>query len=231
MPTIWNANLDDSHHSWCALVLPFLEEQGLRDLINGSAPAMSVANQSVGARVIPSFKCPDYAGSDYSRAPTYLNIPSADGTSGDTRYAIGNYVAMGAIDVVALWRLEERDQDLLGIMHPTSETRHKNILDGSSHTFLVVESREEDMRVWIDGRAAAYTSLPEPDHLQVPSLNFTPYYRHPGELSAEYGPSSQHHGGANHLFADGSAQFVTDDVSLKVYTARTTFQGMEIPAE
>ncbi len=43
----------------------------------------------------------------------------------------------------------------------------------------------------------------------------------------EWGPSSQHPGGAHHLMGDASVQFISDGVDVRVYYALTTIQGKE----
>ena len=228
LPATWNTTLSDPHHSWSSLILPYLEQRAVHDLIDYWQPAMSQANQHVGEKIIPVYRCPSYSGQDHSQADSYLDLTSADGSTGNTKYAIGNYVAMGATDTSALWRPQYSTGEL-GIVHPAAATRHQNVVDGLSNTFLLVESREENMRVWIDGRTAAYTSLPDPNELGLPSLNYTPYFR--DDPTAEYGPSSLHPGGANHLFADASVRFVTAEVGVEMYNAQTTFAGHELPNE
>ena len=43
----------------------------------------------------------------------------------------------------------------------------------------------------------------------------------------EWGPSSQHSGGAHHLMGDASVQFINDQIDITVYYALTTLQGKE----
>jgi len=43
----------------------------------------------------------------------------------------------------------------------------------------------------------------------------------------EWGPSSQHSGGAHHLMGDASVQFINDEVDIAVYYSLTTIQGKE----
>ena len=46
-----------------------------------------------------------------------------------------------------------------GVIFPKAEIRPSDITDGLSKTMFIAESREERMRVWIDGRTAAHTAL------------------------------------------------------------------------
>ena len=137
-------------------------------------------------------------------------------------YAIGNYVALSTTDVKHMWRSRYTPT---GVIYPLSQVSPKNITDGLSNTALIAESREQNFRVWMDGLYSGYTAIRRsafnyPKGERV-SINRTPYYGH----YAKYGPSSEHPGGANHLFGDGSVQFVQDDVYLEIYTSYATRKG------
>src|SRR5207253_1844655 len=104
------------------------------------------------------------------------------------------------------------------------------VTDGLSKTIFIAESREERMRVWIDGRTAANTALPyDPDSgvTGAVSLNYTPYYND-GDVTCDYGPSSMHVGGAYHLFGGGSVHFLVDGISPATYVGLCTRAGGEI---
>jgi hypothetical protein len=145
---------------------------------------------------------------------------------------IANYVVMGASDAGHLYgAVDELKPD--GIIYPQSSTRPVDITDGLSNTLLVVETREEHLMVWTDGGTSAITASPYDDGnpptyagSQTP-LNYQPYFNYPNPL-AKWGPSSAHPGGAMHLFADGSARFIVDQVSPTVYQAIATRAGGEV---
>ena len=97
---------------------------------------------------------------------------------------------------------------------------------------LFRSSREEKLRVWIDGRTAANTAL---SYSSVDAgsplsggiaLNVSPYYDD-GDIVCTYGPSSMHPGGALHLFGDGSVHFLRDTISAALYVALCTRAGGE----
>jgi len=76
------------------------------------------------------------------------------------------------------------------VIYPVSKIRPVDVTDGLSKTVLIAESREEKMRVWIDGRVAANTALDGDPMDTVPpqfiSLNYTPYYDD-GDIFSKYG--------------------------------------------
>lgn len=225
LPSRWRPDPRDPGFSWCVSILPFIEEASLHDSIDFDVSCLANENRTASTTVVDLFRCPSYRGDDYSRAQTYIR--SGRNTTGDASvFAIGNYVAIGATDIEELWHGE--DSTKLGPICPDCKTNVKDVKDGLTHTFLITESRESGMRVWIDGRIGAFTTLP--DHrTDRHSLNHSPYYSSRPE--AEFGPSSVHPSGANHLFGDGSVRFVNDNVDTSVYVAQGTFDGGEIVDE
>ena len=120
-----------------------------------------------------------------------------------------------------------------GVIFPKSHIRPKEVTDGLSKTMFIAESREERMRVWIDGRTggehrACRTTCDYYGVLgSVISLNYTPYYDD-GDVVCEYGPSSMHAGGAYHLFGDGSVHFLLNTISAATYIGLCTRTGGEL---
>src|SRR4029079_13484276 len=114
--------------------------------------------------------------------------------------------SVGATDVDHIYAISVKPE---GVIYPTSKIRPKDVTDGLTKTMFIAESREEKMRVWIDGRTACVSALPYDldSNLTVVSLNYTPYYND-GDIQSDWGPSSMHTGGAFHLFGDGSVHFL-----------------------
>ena len=99
---------------------------------------------------------------------------------------------------------------------------------------LIVETREQDVAVWIDGGTAAvaaqrYDESSAPDYAGVETaLNFHPYFEGGGQgIDAQYGPSSMHPSGVMHLLGDGSARMVADGIDATAYDALVTRAGAE----
>ena len=210
----------ETRHSWGSLILPYLEFVSLADSIDRSRHALHSKNMAAAATIVPTYRCPDYAGPDYSDAPRYSS----------RKCAIGNYMALGASTVGNLWGW---DFDPDGSIIPGGEIAPSDITDGLSHTVFIVETREESFSAWADGMFAAATALLY-DRLQYPqyaseqkSLNYAPYFEYSYPFSVQYGPSSMHPGGAFHLFGDGSVRFIHDEIDADVYVALVTRAGEE----
>ena len=196
---------DELRHSWCSLILPFLEMTSVADSINRSAHALSGTNQLAAATIVPLFRCSSYTGPDYSKSERYAEL--------ERECAIGNYAAMGGTTVGHLWGVELKPD---GAIIPRGSIAPADVTDGLSQTLLIVESREEILAAWIDGLTAAVAALSY-DPSRAPryatdqiALNYAPYFES-GPIVAKYGPSSVHRGGAYHAMGDGSVQFLNDD--------------------
>jgi prepilin-type N-terminal cleavage/methylation domain-containing protein len=221
----WILVFHDPHlHSWLSLILPQVEDESLSSEIDYNVSALHANNLAAAAQIVPTFRCPSYAGEDFSQEPNYTRFSS--------KLAIGNYVAMGASDVGHIYGQATGLFQPDGTMYPRSNTSFKDVADGLSNTIVAVETRESQMAVWIDGGTAAVVAL-RYDALNSPSyaglehaLNYEPYFDYINP-KCDYGPSSMHPNGGLHLFGDGSVQFISDSVTPYVYAALSTCGGNE----
>jgi hypothetical protein len=212
---IWDNESPLPNHSWASVIMPYVEMQTLSDGIDFKVSSVAEVNRPAAATIVSIYRCPSYTGAEFTDDAHYPT-----GT-----FAIGNYVAIGATDVDHLWEASMKPE---GVIFPKAKIKPADISDGLSKTTLVAESREERMRVWIDGRTSANTSLRYDPSFgeQGISLNCHPYYDD-GDIVSAYGPSSMHPGGAYHLYGDGSVHFVRDTISVAGYVALGTRAGGE----
>jgi type II secretory pathway pseudopilin PulG len=213
----WNNGRGELNHSWASLIMPYVEESTLQDKINFRISALETANEAAAGTVVPIYRCPSYSGPNFAEGNLY---PTG-------KYAIGNYVSIGATDADHMYGVNLKPE---GVIYPRSKTKAKDVKDGLSKTMFIAESREEKLRVWIDGRTGAFTALPyvpgNPIMANPPiALNFTPYFT--DGVDCKYGPSSTHPGGAYHLFGDGSVRFLLDTINKATYLGLCTRAGGE----
>ena len=213
---VWDDGGQLRNHSWASLITPFLEEGALHDKIDFTISAMDLTNRPAAGTTVSVYRCPSYIGPAKTEDAHYE--PGI--------YAIGNYVSIGATDVDHIYAISLKPE---GVIYPMSKVTPKEITDGLTKTMFIGESREEKMRVWIDGRTACVSALPYDmdSNVDAVSLNYTPYYND-GDIVSDWGPSSMHPGGAFHLFGDGSVHFLTNTISKPMYIGLCTRAGGEI---
>ncbi|MBM81561.1 MAG: prepilin-type cleavage/methylation domain-containing protein [Planctomycetaceae bacterium] len=226
---VWRPMPDQYHlHSWASMLLPEIEQGLIQDEIDYDLSSLRQDNRDIASTIIPVFFCPSFSGSRYSTDSLY--------TQCSTRYALRNYVAMGASDIGKLWR--EPD----GVFYPRSSTRIEDVDDGLSNTIFLAKCIEQGAAVWIDGGAAAVAARrfdpANPPSYAGPeiSLNYTPCYLTERDSAGNKlydsidcikGPSSEHAGGVLHLFGDGRVTFLGDQMDVGIYEALVTAAGSE----
>jgi prepilin-type N-terminal cleavage/methylation domain-containing protein len=211
-------------HSWHIMTLPDIDQSTLYQQVNQKVSSLHDINQNVAKSRLPVQRCPSYTGRTFSTNENYTRL--------GPEYATTNYVAMGATAAGVIYGGNTGLFIPEGIMYPLSSTRIDDISDGTSDTFLLVETREEDYSVWVDGGVMAvvatrYDEANSPTYAgHGTALNRKPYFEY--ELpNVEWGPSSMHPGGAFHLFADGGVRWVSENIDQRLYLAMVTRAGRE----
>lgn len=223
-------------HSFASLILPQIDQGNLYNQINYNVSALDPVNWISAKQVLSVYRCPSYAGRDTTDHKHYVT------KVGNPSFAIRNYVCLGATTVLGLSSAQGGD----GTMYPRSKVKIANIIDGTSNTLLIAETREQKSSVWIDGTSAAVcarwfslnpASVP-PFSGNTASINYNPYFDYTavdpteaGSIKSEYGPSSQHTGGAQHLLGDGSVRMISENINALTYDALVTRSSGDVPGE
>ncbi|MGL4550324.1 MAG: DUF1559 domain-containing protein [Gemmataceae bacterium] len=231
---------------WVA-VLPFIEQDNVRknwDLSDYRAN-LAGGEAAVSAQVIKTFVCP----ADPLPRPVHVWTSSPPVWS-DGHYALGSYGGSGGTRPVPQTILTPLPESRDGVFFTASRTRIPDIRDGTAHTLLLGERDHHDPEY------DRLTAIHEPAYYPLSGFGCWASAGHPwGSLTdlllgapvpinyrvpAGSGGDttwldnrlmafgSQHAGGANFAFADGSARFVPDTLPLSQLRALSTVAGGEV---
>tara|TARA_R110002111_G_scaffold262872_1_gene342320 strand:+ start:36903 stop:37793 length:891 start_codon:yes stop_codon:yes gene_type:complete len=209
-------------HNFQVMILPFIEYANLYSKFNFNVSQSTAPNSTLYEDVPPVYLCPS------SVVPTY--------SGGYTSHYNGN---MGPKDS-ATWAGTYKGTTVggtnhggfgsQGILSRDSKVRIRDILDGTSVTFMVGETSIEKYptgavayRQWTRG---CYSSNACATVKNVRyGINSTGYLTD-GFNDVSF--SSQHVGGCHLLFADGAVRFASENINQDVYRATASRDGGEV---
>jgi prepilin-type N-terminal cleavage/methylation domain-containing protein/prepilin-type processing-associated H-X9-DG protein len=232
----------DAGPGWTCLfqILPYMEGDNTRQAFDLNSPCWSAANANAARQVVATYLCPSVA--DPSRS---YQVKSAMGTT-LAELSRANYVfSCGTAEV---WTEPQADLRSLanGVFFRNSRIRIKDITDGTSNTVFAGEQTPfHSDSTWVGIVPGAQTC---PNYANfsaaidcdgaAPQINVHSGPGAPDEgLIIIHPPNSavgfvdemysEHPGGANVLFGDGSVQFISEQINQLVWAAMATRAGNE----
>jgi len=233
------------HLGWRTMILPFVEEEGLRELYDIQNNWWDANNPVVAAVPVMLFQCPS--------VPNRLTVLSA--VAHDSRPSMAFQNPIAPTDYEAIQGLKPsainphlpspiyHDKNRFAVMHRNSRVQSKHIRDGASKTVMIVECgarpavyRNHALRTelsndqgigWADNEGAFSFDGANgdgsaegcgPDKGCKVAMN----RRNDNE------PYSFHRGGGNFVFADGHCQFIAEEISIATFAALVTRYGREV---
>ena len=188
------------HVSWIVNILPHIEERGAYRLFDQKAGTYAPENAEVRQVVLQSFVCPSFSG----------KAVNEEGTAGISTYAGCHHD-----------QEEPIDGDNNGILYLNSQTKYEEIYDGTTHTVLVGEFLPTDKSLgWASGTRATLRNTGSPI---VNTRFYGPNQNNVGFAMDEPSPldvggfGSQHPGGSQFCFGDGSCRMISDDIDPEVF--------------
>ena len=230
-----NANDTLSGGSLFTAILPLIEKANEFELYDFNLRNSHPKNVAVTGQTIPFYLCPS--------SPLRRLVPGCD-ADGDR--AAGNYAAsIGSTDYDPYWSFSARPRPSLNgaiVYTDTVErsTGFRDFTDGTTQTLLIGETAYNlPDYLFSSGNCAGqprfsftYWSNPFPGSTAITTqYAFNPKDR-PGDgmFNARWVRSfrSDHAGGVQFCFADGSVDFITDSVNAIVLDALATRTGREV---
>lgn len=208
------------HYGWATQILPFLEEQNIFAKLNFDTGLYAAANSTIRMVEKRVFLCPSDGRHFFGGMGTTTASPSNyAGCHHDTEAPI--------------------DETNHGVFFLNRALRHDDILDGSSNTIFFGEYRHGGAPTlgWASGTRATLRNTGAPPNAPVtapmnPFLDDADGFEfeqltEPSEPNETLTPpptayivggfGSNHPGGSNFAFGDGSVRFVKDTVNLQVF--------------
>lgn len=224
--------------SYLAQILPYVEDQALRDLIDDAKRWDTVENDRAEATPVALFQCPSvateldaYVGGignsaeyvDFSSLRAhYMGVMGAKircPLPANAAYPMSCYTMSNCPTAPNPGGWADNGTIIIG-----RKVNFKRITDGTSKTMLVGEQSWDcgPQRTWIVGTLDDPATANDGWVYNAKNILFpmnTAYREAPGAAFSGYGNSdislgSQHPGGAHALLVDGSVQFLREDVDL-----------------
>jgi prepilin-type N-terminal cleavage/methylation domain-containing protein/prepilin-type processing-associated H-X9-DG protein len=221
------------YENWMEFLLPYIEQQNLYASLNFAVNQYGNCNgaTSPGNTIVPTFLCPADTGRQQT---TYV--------SGGTTYYFGDQTYGGNPGIYGFY---VTSMDQTGIFFINSTVHMRDITDGTSTTLLFGERNRVDpiyQQIYgtpFDERSGwAWTNdllgfdyvygAAEPINWLMPTaaLPSDPGFVYEDLRMSVYG--SQHAGGANFCFCDGSVHFLTNNTPLLILQELSTRAGGEV---
>ncbi len=225
--------------SWSAYLLPFVEQMAWAELVpwteqgywRGTDPVSRRLQQLVRAQ-IPLFRCPSQG------EPVTADLNQMTG-----RY-VTNYLACAGGDAqhdnLGPGGMDQSNgmfRAALFKRQPRAPTRLRDVRDGTSQTLMISESIfavGDDVGCWICDRFYLYhPNADSGDGMDFSEALGSTYYpinlRTGSEKHRECAYSSNHTGGVQGAFADGSTRFLHDSIDIAVWRAAGSIRQHDRP--
>ena len=210
--------------TWTILLLPYIDQAPLYNSFNFNAAFREFSNTTGAApnkalqemRLV-TFECPsDPNSGEGNQNNNYLGVQGG-----------GDYATMASAGQ-ACRVYATRTYFFNGMFYADSSTRFRDITDGTSNTFMLGESRYQTLRGSDATSQEYYHTWATPGKNSVPGqvggtylpINGSSFFPGQDGYQAEVAGmyfGSHHEGGCHFAMADGSVQFISENIDLATY--------------
>lgn len=216
--------------SFHVMILPMMEQSALYDQFNFNSPNYTFSRQHAINRV-DAYLCPS--------APTNITISlHADDHFNNQRcYSTHYYGILGPLGTIqgttSTYSVDPNPSGhggfaREGILGRNSRTSMRDIIDGTSNTFLLAElswRQANSYRLWSRGIGDADRNASGGCKNLLDGMNVSPFGSN-NFNSVSFG--SEHKGGAQFAMADGAVKFVSANIDLGVFKATASMASGEV---
>ena len=187
--------------SWIVSILPYIEQEAAFQQFDIEAGAYAESNQPVRALVIPTLFCPSN--------PMEQTRVENEMTEGAITIGLNNYVGCHHDSEARI------DEDNAGLLYLNSDVRYSDIFDGSAHTILLGECKQNQNSLgWVSGSPGTLRNTSGFDK-RDPWMPDETTGEEEAETVGMFG--SFHPGGAIFTFADGSTRFLSSTIDENLF--------------
>jgi len=221
-------------HSWAQFILPFMEQQNVADLYDWTSDWSDASNQAAREKYIVTFSCPSVP----LERPRYSSTGSSRGACSD--YSVVTAVQPELYTKVSPPLIDANTNAYLeGPMYTNRLHAFRDILDGTSNTFLVAEDGGRPKKFQGGGKLISGTTsgsawADSENNFTVHGIdtscgaNFVNCPINCCNVNEIY---AFHTAGANTTLADGSCRFFAKNIDIRVVAAFVTRSAGEVTAE
>jgi prepilin-type N-terminal cleavage/methylation domain-containing protein len=226
-PQVRPGRLPWGHFSWAALLLPYLEQDNLYKSIDFTKPAWTDSLVEKGQERGPAGSPANRAAAD--RLPKVFVCPSAHRVQPVSQQKDYGINASSTADCCP----ERTQARMTGIAFVNSKVRLLDVRDGTSNTFLILESahfaghgwcnvgRGCNPFFWVDHVSQGYVTAVADDRARTPTPPNTRVWNGRGAYS-------DHPGGIQAAACDGRVGWVSNSVIFPVYQSMFSRAGGEV---
>ena len=223
-------------HGWAPFLLPYIEQQALRDLYHWEVPLYHPLNQAVMTQHLRVFQCPSTPERNRYTAVGPFQVHGTRGACGDYAATLGVRDGLVPAGVDPRGVLTHTPTLALGPTANATPTCLTDVTDGASNTTLLAEDagRPRLWRARVPGAADVLEGGPWNHYKGGIVLNGSA-----PDGTAKPGPCALncnndvevyafHPSGANAVFADGSVRFLRAGLDVRVMAGLMTRAGGEV---
>ncbi len=224
-------NNSDAAWGWGAMILPQLDQAPLFNTLGVSSRGLEdllvdPTTRPLAQQKLAVYKCPSDNAPDLNTWRVFYNSKyggsGVDGRDSPQGFLVAssNYTANHGTNWTLVAQYYQLNQDPYGVFWTDSKISFRDILDGTSNTIFIGERKWNNCKaaVWIGPRnvnghgdwgirmntSVAFT---QQNYSTADTVS-------PNSANGGDGWSSQHTGGSQYLFGDGTVRFISDNINF-----------------